>query len=160
MDTETRECLLDWRAAVIEEAMTWKQTPFHHKARKKGIGCDCGGFIYEVFKTATGLPHEGFPTYYAEDWALHKDNNEIYLGFLKPYVTQIRKVDVGDLIMFKMGRAFSHGTIYIGNRQVIHSYGRTGHGSVMISPLAFFNIGMSGKVRERKMFTLDQRWLS
>lgn len=161
MDTPTRECILDWRSKVVAEAMTWKGTPFHHKGRKKGIGCDCGGFIYETFKQSVGLPHESFPSHYAEDWGLHKENNEIYLAFLKPYVIPVRgKLQPGDLIMFKMGRNFSHGTLYIGNDQVVHAYGRTGHGAVIISPLSMFNVGMSGKKRERKHFTLDaDRWL-
>jgi len=153
MDTQTRE-------RILAEAMTWKRTPFHHKGRKKGIGVDCGGFIYEVYKHVLGIPHEPFPAHYAEDWALHQNDNEIYLAFLKPYVRQVNKPQPGDVIMFKMGRAFSHGTLYIGNNNVIHAYGKTEQGCVMISPLTSFNVGMSGKVRERKIFTVDDRWLS
>lgn len=151
MDTATREC-------ILAEAMTWKNTPFHHKGRKKGIGVDCGGFIYEVFKHTIGIPHEAFPAHYAEDWALHRDD-EIYLDFMRPYVKPVNRPGIGDVIMFKMGRAFSHGTIYIGGNKVIHAYGRTTHGSVLVSPLSFFNVGMSGKERERQSFTVDDRWL-
>ena len=159
MDTKTRKRILDWRSDIVREAKTWRGTPFHHKGRIKGTGVDCGGFIYEVFKTVTGLPHEPYPDYYAEDWGLHMDNNEIYLSFLQPYVIPTRRLELGDVIMFKMGRSFCHGTLYIGNKSVIHAYGCTGHGSVIVSPLSMFNIGSKRDPRERKMFTLDESWL-
>lgn len=158
MDTTARECVLDWRSAVVNEALSWRGTPFHHKGRIKGVGADCGGFIYQVFKTATGLPHEPFPSHYAEDWGLHKGDNEIYLDFLAPYVIPVTgRLQPGDLIMFKMGRNFAHGTLYLGNKMVIHAYGKTGQGSIIVTPLKMFNVGMSGKQRERKAFTCGGR---
>lgn len=149
----------NWRQAVIDEAVEWKGTPFHHKAHKKLVGCDCGGFIYEVWKTVLGLPHEPFPAYYAEDWALHKDDNEIYLSFIKPYVIQVPKPKIADIVVWKFGRAFSHGTIYMGNKKYIHAYGRTTHGAVMVSQESMFQAGSDGK-RECRVYTLDEaRWL-
>ena len=158
MDTTPRECLLNWRQDIIAEARTWKGTPFHHKARVKGVGVDCGGFIYEVFKHVIGIPHESFPAYYAEDWALHRDN-EIYLAFMQPYVIRVSRPQVADITMWKFGRNFSHGTIYMGNGQYIHSYGRTAHGCVLISPQTMFSIGNGGKKRECRHFTLDPKCL-
>ena len=147
-----------WRDDIVSEARTWLGTKYHHKGRVKGVGVDCGGLIYEVFKKVMGIPCEPFPTVYAEDWGLHRDDNELYLNFIMPYVVPIAIPQLGDLVVFKFGRAYAHGSIYIGNNSVIHSYGRTGRGSVVISSLSKFNLG-SGS-RPQKAFTLDDKWLS
>lgn len=39
---------IDARQAVIDEARTWIDTPFHHQAALKGVGCDCGGLVRGV----------------------------------------------------------------------------------------------------------------
>ena len=33
------------RADVVAEARRWLGTPFHHQARLRGVGCDCGGLV-------------------------------------------------------------------------------------------------------------------
>lgn len=35
-------------ADVVHEALTWRDTPFHHQGRLKGIGVDCAGVITRV----------------------------------------------------------------------------------------------------------------
>jgi len=157
MDTETGECILNWRNDIVVEARTWLNTPYHHKGRVKGVGVDCGGLIYEVYKKVLGIPPEPFPDNYAEDWGLHKEDNELYLNFIMPYVQQTSKLMPGDLVVFQFGRAFAHGTIYIGNDEVIHAYGRTGFGVVMKSQIRVFQIGK--EVRASKAYTLGDQWL-
>jgi NlpC/P60 family putative phage cell wall peptidase len=148
---------MHFRDELVAEAKTWVGTKYHHKGRVKGAGVDCGGLIYQVYKSITGLPHEPYPNDYPQDWALHKDNNEIYLSFLAPYVVETVSPLPGDVIMFKYGRAFSHGTIYIGDGKVVHAYGRTGFGHVLISNVAWFNIGRTRRLH--KAYTLDDKWL-
>lgn len=149
---------MSWRDQIASEALTWVGTKYHHKGRIKGVGVDCGGLIYEVYKKVMGLPHEPFPDNYAEDWGLHKDNNEIYLDFIMPYVVPTDRLLVGDLVMIQFGRSFAHGTIYIGNNKVVHAYGRTGSGSVVVSKLEAFKIGNAS--RPMKQFALDSKWHS
>ena len=152
MDTETRAGNLTWRDRIVQEALTWKGTPFHHKGRIKGVGCDCGGFIYEVFNHALpNLSLPAFPNYYAEDWALHRDN-EIYLAFLQPYVKEVNYMLPGCVVVFQVGRNFSHGTIVISPGKVIHAWGRTKHGKVKINHLPFF------ENRKYKIFDLREEW--
>lgn len=148
---------MDWRELVTTEARTWLGTPYHHKGRIKGVGADCGGFIYQVFKTTINVPHESFPDTYAQDWALHKDDNEIYLAFLQPYVLKVASPSPGDIVMFRFGRAFSHGTIFLGDGHYIHAYGKTGSGVVKTSTKKQFNLGQ--KMRPSVAFTLDTKWL-
>lgn len=149
---------MSWRDQIVAEARTWLGTPYHHKGRIKGVGVDCGGIIYETFKKVLGIPAEPFPNDYPEDWSLHKDDNELYLNFIMPYVRPTDNLLPGDLVVFKFGRAFAHGTIYVGNNKVLHSYGRTTHGSVLISSLSRFNIGSTP--RQRVNLTVDDKWLS
>ena len=33
------------RQEVVREAREWLGTPFHHQAREKGVGTDCGGLV-------------------------------------------------------------------------------------------------------------------
>lgn len=146
-----------WRDDIVAEARTWIGTKYHHKGRIKGVGVDCGGLIYEVYKQVLGIPKEAFPSAYAEDWGLHKDDNELYLDFILPYIVPVDQLLPGDLVIFKFGRAYAHGTIYIGDNRVIHAFGKTGHGSVLISNLKTFNLG--GSPRPRKQFGLDPKWL-
>lgn len=152
MDTATR-------SSILAEAQSWYGTPFHKGATIKGVAVDCGGFIYSVFKQILGIPKEPFPKRYAEDWSIHKDNNEIYLDFLKPYVKPIQRPEPADIVMWKYGRNFGHGTIYLGKNRFIHAYGRTGCGSVTVSQRNFFR-HPNGVMREQKAFTLSDEWLS
>jgi len=142
----------------VAEAMTWRGTKYHHKGRVKGVGVDCGGLIYECYKAVLGIPVEPFPSSYAEDWSMHKGENELYLDFIAPYIRPTTELMPADLVVYKFGRNFSHGTIYVGGGKVIHSFGSTGDGSVMVTPMSRFLIGSSG--RAFKTFTLDEKWHS
>lgn len=50
------------RADIVREARSWKETPFHHQGRLKGIGADCAGLILGVAR-ALGLPNEDLEAY-------------------------------------------------------------------------------------------------
>jgi NlpC/P60 family putative phage cell wall peptidase len=42
--------------AIIQEARSWIDTPFHHQAAVKGVGCDCAGLVRGVGE-ACGVLH-------------------------------------------------------------------------------------------------------
>jgi len=50
------------RADVVREARSWKETPFHHQGRLKGVGADCAGLILGVAR-ALGLPSADLEAY-------------------------------------------------------------------------------------------------
>lgn len=50
------------RADVVREARSWKDTPFHHQGRLKGVGADCAGLILGVAH-ALGLPSVDLAAY-------------------------------------------------------------------------------------------------
>lgn len=144
MDSEARAGILtpELRDNIIKEAMTWIGTPFHHRAHMKGVGTDCGGFVYEVYRPYFGLP--AFPTRYAEDWALHAED-EKFLNFMKPYIVRVKVPDRAEMVVWKYGKNYSHASIYIGNKKYIHSWGRNGLGGVTISHENFFHARHVGK---------------
>jgi NlpC/P60 family putative phage cell wall peptidase len=109
------------RARVVAEAFSWLGTPYHHRARVKGVGVDCAQLPIGVW-TAVGLI-EAFDTgEYPADWHLHRDE-ERYLCFVLRFADEIaaEEAQAGDLVLFKFGRAFSHGAILVASGQVVHA---------------------------------------
>jgi NlpC/P60 family putative phage cell wall peptidase len=121
----TRDRTHEWhqRAAVVAEAETWLGTPYHEKARVKGAGggVDCATLLLEVFSRA-GVVANAFPDY-APRWHLHR-REEIYLDWIEKYANPIEagQIEPADLLVWRYGFTFSHGGIYVGNGEVIHSY--------------------------------------
>jgi cell wall-associated NlpC family hydrolase len=107
------------RQQVIDEAMTWRGTPWHHAANIKGAGVDCGYFPLEVY-AACGLILPSVVDAYPADWALHRDE-ERYLAVVERYC---RPVDVplpADIVVYQYGRSYSHGGIVIEWPRIIHA---------------------------------------
>jgi len=158
MDTDTRRRLLttgEWRQWVVDEARTYKGTPYQHKGRVKGVGVDCGGMVYQIYTPLLG-PFAPFPNNYAQDWAVHRDN-DMYLDFIKSHVIEVGMPQPGGLAMFRIGRNFSHAAICSERNTFIHAWGRTQHGSVIESRLQFFRTG-DGKQRDVKFLDVKQTW--
>lgn len=158
MDTDTRGRLLatgEWRQWVIDEARTYKGTPYQHKGRVKGVGVDCGGMIYQIYTPLLG-PFAPFPSDYAQDWSVHRDN-ELYLDFIKDHVISVPGPVPGGLAMIQMGRNFAHAAVCTEKRTLIHAWGRTQAGSVIESRVSFFRDG-SGKMRRIKYLDVRPTW--
>lgn len=126
------------REQIVQQALTWEGTPYHHQARCKGAGVDCVqlllGVVYEV-----GLFKEGeHPVgYYSPQWHLHKNEElllEIMLSFgliEKPLPERLP----GDLVVFKFGRVCSHAAIVLPGDQIIHALWER-PGRVMVNRLS------------------------
>jgi hypothetical protein len=69
------------RAAVVQEALTWLGTPYHHHARVKGVGVDCAQQLCAVYEACGCVPHID-PGNYAHDWHLHR-GEEVFIGWLE-----------------------------------------------------------------------------
>lgn len=143
---------MEWRDWVVQEARSWKRTPYQHKGRVKEVGVDCGGMIYQIFNQL--LPLAPFPQDYPQDWAMHKDAHELYLDFIMPYVVEVPGPKKGGIAVFHFGRNFSHGAIVVDARTFVHAYGRNGFGKVIESDITFF------KNRAVKYFDLAPQWHS
>lgn len=49
---------------IVDEARAWRNTPFLHQGRLKGLGVDCAGFIGEVARNVglqVEIPHDYRP---------------------------------------------------------------------------------------------------
>lgn len=123
------------REAVIVEATSWLNTPFHHEARIKGAGVDCLMFLAEVYERV-GVIKRVVPEHYPPDWHMHH-NAERYMEELVKYAREIEAPAPADVALFKFGRTFSHGTIVVDWPCVIHAYWNLGvvWGNANIHPL-------------------------
>jgi cell wall-associated NlpC family hydrolase len=109
------------REAVVAEAATWLRTPYHHMGDVKGVGVDCAMILVRVYGAAGIIPADLDPRPYPFDWHLHR-SDERYLGWLGQYGALVDEPQIGDVVVWKFGRCYSHAGIYIGDRRVIHSY--------------------------------------
>lgn len=141
-----------WREDVVRDAREWIGTPYHHKGKMRGVGCDCGGFLYAVYEPYFG-PFPPFPQDYPPDWAYHRDL-ERYLSFIMPMVSEVQTPEMGDFALVKMGRAFSHAGIYAGGDSYIHSFGNRNFGGVVEVP--FKQMLRGDLTRQVRFFTPDK----
>lgn len=106
------------RTAVVEEASSWLGTPYHHCGRVKGAGVDCATLLAEVYEKCGLVPHLEVP-HYPLDWMLHRSVER-----LKDMVERVaRPVALalpGDLLLWRLGRLYSHGAIFLGGIRIVH----------------------------------------
>ena len=113
------------RNEIIQSAITWQDTPYHHHARVKGVGVDCAQLVVGV-AYETGLLNDDdlarIPNYPTQ-WHLH-NREEKLLETLDSYgCVEKNKEDTlpGDIICFQFGRTTSHLGIMINETQFIHA---------------------------------------
>lgn len=145
------------RAEIVRAAKDWLGTPYHHHARIKHGGVDCAMFPLAVYQECGVLPPDFTPPDYSMQWHLHR-SEELYLQTIEPFVKDKTGMAVwsnpplpADFVVFKFGRAFSHGAIVIDWPIIIHSY--IPHGVLLGDALR------DGELlgREKKFFELKQR---
>jgi cell wall-associated NlpC family hydrolase len=113
------------RETIVRVAKSWLGTPYHHRAKIKGVGTDCGQILIAVFAEA-GLIKDFDPGNYPGDWMLHRDE-ERYLGTIETYAKRITRDPLpGDIALFKYGRCISHGAIVTDYPEIIHAYKPSG----------------------------------
>lgn len=127
---------MSWRDQLVASVREWTGTPYHHMGRIKGVGVDCGQLIIESFRDA-GLVDARDPGSYTPDWHLHRDL-DLYRSFVEEYLVPAgecedplddRKdlfLEPGEVIIFRVGRTFSHGGIITSWPNMIHAYVQSG----------------------------------
>lgn len=110
------------RQDIIDAAMAWLHTPWHHRARVKGAGVDCAQLLIAVYAEA-GLIDEFDTGDYPPDWMLHR-SEERFLSFIKPHARPVKVPLPGDLAVYLVGHCFSHGAIVTDWPQIIHASNR------------------------------------
>jgi cell wall-associated NlpC family hydrolase len=117
------------RAAVVAEARTWIKTPWVHMAAVKGAGVDCAMLLVRVY-VGVGLVEPFDPRPYPPDWMLHRDDQR-FRGFLLARSHQVEKPEVGDVMLFHVGRCFAHGAIVTRAEPLVVVHAFMPYGSVI-----------------------------
>lgn len=112
------------RQAVVEEAMTWVGTPYHHLGDVKGAGVDCAMILIRVY-VGLGFAPAFDPRPYPAQWYFHHDE-ERYLGWIKKYCDPIDIAHPGDIAVYKFGRCVAHGAIILSDDLMVHAYAPAG----------------------------------
>lgn len=113
------------RAAVVREALSWLGTPYHHQARVKGAGTDCGQFLAGVFEAVGAVPPVAIEDY-PHDWHLHR-SEERYLANVERFAHRVdREPRPGDIVLYRFDQAISHGAIVVDWPVIVHAYLRQG----------------------------------
>jgi len=123
MATETRSDgdISAIRDRVAKEALSWIETPYHHHAQIKGVGVDCAQLLCAVYETVGLIPHVE-TGHYPVDWHMHR-SEEMFSGWLEKFAKPgSGKYEIGDVVLWRFGRTFSHGSIYVGDGYFVHSY--------------------------------------
>ncbi len=119
------------RRHVVAVARTWLGTPYFHNGSIKGGGTDCGMFVLESFAEAGVFPRFDVGRY-THDWHMHRGEER----YLEEVERCMKRVDTTEdpingragfnpppasLLMFRVGRTFSHGAIVTEWPRVIHA---------------------------------------
>ena len=112
------------RAAVIAEARSWLHTPWRHMANIKGAAVDCAMLLVEVFIRA-GVIERFDPRPYPRSWYLHHDE-ERFVGWVVDKLggteIAVSSAQPADLLLYRIGRCYSHGTILVAPQLVVHAF--------------------------------------
>jgi len=100
------------REKIVAEARSWIGTPYHNCADIKGVGVDCGMLLVRVF-VDLGLVEPFDPRPYTHDWHMHRDE-ERYLDLVLPRARRVMAPRIGDVMLFRVGRSYSHGGLISG----------------------------------------------
>lgn len=141
------------RIAVVAEAKSWVEarTPYIPHARLKGLGCDCATFIICIYQVL-GLVPEIDPGNYSIQAHLHSETTQ-YVDTILQYADEIDEAQAqpGDLVLWRVARAFAHGGIIVSFPTVIHSMNR--HGVIYSDA----NVDSFLKGRPRRFFSYRRR---
>ncbi len=145
------------RDVVVGAAERCIGTPYVPRGKIPGLGLDCGTLLNHCYGSGglmLALPT--FPNDYPSDWAAHVED-ERYLDFIMPFVRQVRKPIRGGISLWHYGRSWSHGTIVVDRKHVIHAWGRQAFGCVQRSHIKSFT-RKDGAPRKVKHFDLKPEY--
>ncbi len=123
------------RQAIVDAALSWKDTPYAHHQRLRGVGVDCGMLLIGVYAQA-GVIDEFDPGHYPPDWHLHR-SEEKFIQIVERFADRAppeTTLKAGDLIVLKDGRCHAHGGIMLDADRFVHALRQ--FGKVIISALS------------------------
>lgn len=108
------------RLIVSREAMSWLRTPYVSEGRIKGACADCT-FFAQMFEDLGIMPHVEIPKYSPQ--AHLNREMVVYLELVQDHAREVETPDVGDIVLYKIGRGWSHGGIVVepGWPHIVHA---------------------------------------
>jgi hypothetical protein len=131
-------CVVTWQETVCAAAREWEGTPYVPKGRVKGVGVDCGGFLYEVYNPICGT-FPSMPDDYSADWSVHVRERTIPRLHHANMSTRSKSPEVGGFSLYHMGLNYAHAAILLENGRYIHAWGRLRSGRVTQTPIRVMN---------------------
>jgi len=112
------------RAAIIEAARDWIDTPYQHQASVKHAGCDCLGLIRGIWREFYGAEPMDVPPY-TPNWAEEK-GQETLLNAASACLKPLEKpaAQAGDVLLFRMAQTapVKHMAILSAPDRIFHAY--------------------------------------
>lgn len=140
------------RAAVIAAARSWMSTPYHDKAKLKGVGVDCAFLLAACYEEAGVVEKIDVPDYSPQHF-LHS-TEERYMATVKTFAREITREEAkpGDVVLYKLGKSYGHGAIIMppGFPMILHAWSRAGR---VVQSNSELNSLLSGPRREPKFFS-------
>ena len=137
---------------IVAEARSWIGTPYRAHAGVKGAGADCVMFPIAVYRSL-GIADIEPPAKYPVQWHLHHDD-ERYLEIVAAICDEVEHPQPGDFVLWRFGKAFSHGGIVAEWPRVIHAHFRAGVTEDDVSACTLFHNGVTGEMRPHKFFRM------
>ncbi len=123
------------REAIVTEARTWIGTRYRGWSAVKGAkgGVDCGMLLKQVYQNVGLLPagNLGIDMRYSLQVAQHLDDTA-YIDKIMEWFHEVpeHQVQPGDIVVYRLGKAFAHGGIVIAWPLMIHAIA---HGGVRLT---------------------------
>lgn len=112
------------RDAIIDTARSWIGTPYRHQASRKGVGCDCLGFLRGVWREVIGEEPE-LPPPYSADWA-EAGRSETLAEAARRHLEEIPldAIEPGDVLLFRWRDHLpaKHCAILVSRERMIHAH--------------------------------------
>lgn len=148
------------RALFINEGLSYVGTPFINCADIKGRngGIDCAMLLVRS-AVDTGLLPAFDPRPYPPQWFLHR-SDERFVEWIEQKLgaKETDQPRIGDVIVFRFGHTFAHGTILVNSREVLHAWFSAG--MCLVTPIETPMLDLvhwrtiSDVKRPRRTFTL------
>lgn len=113
------------REDVVAQARDWKESPFKHQGRLKGVGVDCLGLVIGVAKHFELVAPDFNVTGYARS-----PDGVTFLALCDRYMTRIRRAEMGlgDVVVVVVDQLPQHmgivGDYWHGGYSIIHAASR------------------------------------
>ena len=108
------------RARIVTEARSWIKTPYHHAARIKGVGVDCGQLLYGVYIDGCGLVPPFDVEAYPNDWMMNR-SEERFMRYITSHADEVDTPRPGDIALYMVGKCHAHAAIVVEWPTVIHA---------------------------------------